>query len=192
MNIYPVKQSQVVELPRFFSESLCADYVKQAKEAGFAQQEFYGGETRARATFDSTQMAQDLLQRLPDLPSLDEFYGPLLRPDPDVNALSEFKASGLNERFRFYEYSEGARFSLHHDISYEAVHARSFLTLLIYLNEGMVGGETTFEDELTITPQLGTCILFPHELMHQGLPVTSGTKVVLRSDVMFTHPSLEV
>ncbi len=187
MNIHTVETSNVVELPRYFSAALCAEYLQHAVHAGFMTQVFHGGETRARATFDSEHLASKLWQLLPQLPDLKKFYGPTLRPEPDVGTLAAFKPVGLDARLRFYEYSEGARFSRHHDISYEAPHERSFLTLLVYLNEGMVGGETTFDDELSISPQQGTCVIFPHELMHQGLPVTQGSKIVLRSDVMFSN-----
>lgn len=44
------------------------------------------------------QLAEDLWPRLPRLPGSYELYGPLLRPDSDVNALAEFTALDLNGR----------------------------------------------------------------------------------------------
>ncbi|MEC9441834.1 MAG: 2OG-Fe(II) oxygenase [Myxococcota bacterium] len=182
-----VHQSTVLELPSFFSKDFCASFLQRAAAAGFGEQVFYGDETRERAVLDSAEFAQEIWEQLPALPDLATLYGAELRPDPDVEELASFRAVGLNARLRFYRYFEGARFSRHHDITYEAEH-RSFLTLLVYLNEGMTGGETCFDDALSITPRTGSCVLFPHELMHQGNPVTEGTKVVLRTDVMYAFP----
>lgn len=184
---HKVHQSTVLELPSYFSSDFCASFLQRAKVAGFGEQVFYGDETRERAVLDSADFAREIWEFLPTLPNLATFYGPTLRPDPDIDDLEAFTPVELNARLRFYRYFEGARFSRHHDITYEAEH-RSFLTLLIYLNEGMVGGETCFDDELSITPRTGTCVLFPHELMHQGNPVIQGTKVVLRTDVMYAFP----
>ena len=56
-------------------------------------------------------------------------------------------------------------------------------SVIIYLNEGFAGGGTAF-DEVAVSPQTGAAIVFAHELMHEGLPVSQGIKRVLRTDVM--------
>jgi hypothetical protein len=61
---------------------------------------------------------------------------------------------------------------------------RSFLTVILYLNEGYAGGETRFGD-LAVRPRAGMALLFPHELRHEGAEVTAGVKCVLRTDVMY-------
>lgn len=92
---------------------------------------------------------------------------------------------GLNERFRFYRYTPGQRFSWHFDGSFVRTNGEeSQLTFMIYLNEGYEGGETRFE-VLTVAGKLGMALLFEHEFMHEGAEVTRGVKYVLRSDVMY-------
>jgi prolyl 4-hydroxylase len=61
------------------------------------------------------------------------------------------------------------------------------MTLLLYVNDGFEGGQTTFDD-LVVTPERGMALVFRHDLFHAGEPVRGGTKYVLRSDVMFGPP----
>jgi len=58
--------------------------------------------------------------------------------------------------------------------------------VLFYLNEGFSGGETRLIDyEVTIAPRRGSVLLFEHAMLHEGCPVTAGTKYVLRSDAKY-------
>jgi hypothetical protein len=96
-------------------------------------------------------------------------------------------AVGLNERFRFYKYKPGHRFRAHHDGPYiRTPDEYSKFTYMIYLNEGMGGGDTRFLDaDVSLTPKTGTLLIFRHNLYHEGAEVTAGMKYVLRSDVMY-------
>ncbi|GAB1856236.1 2OG-Fe(II) oxygenase [Flavobacteriaceae bacterium MHTCC 0001] len=99
-----------------------------------------------------------------------------------------YRALGLNELFRIYKYTQGQRFKMHRDGSYERNEKEcSFFSLLIYLNEGYEGGETYFEEGLTIIPKVGDALIFHHPLRHEGKPLISGTKYVLRTDIMYRN-----
>jgi len=92
----------------------------------------------------------------------------------------------LYEPLRIYRYEVGHHFGLHTDQSYTQDHARSLLTLLVYLDDDFDGGETEFPDEhRTITPRTGDALWFQHALLHAGNAVTRGTKHVLRTDVLY-------
>jgi len=94
-------------------------------------------------------------------------------------------AVGLNELFRFYKYQPGQEFKRHRDQSYIRSNGEaSYYTFMIYLNQDYEGGETTFGD-LSIQPKQGTALVFLHNLEHEGTPVKSGIKYVLRTDIMF-------
>jgi hypothetical protein len=57
---------------------------------------------------------------------------------------------------------------------------------MVYLNEGFGGGTTRFHDfDIDVRPRTGHALLFQHRLLHEGCEVASGTKYVLRSDVMY-------
>ena len=100
-------------------------------------------------------------------------------------------ATGLNERFRFYRYDPGQRFAPHFDCRFErSVLERSELTFMVYLNDNFGGGETKFYDadrqlHVTVRPERGMALVFEHAQLHEGAPVVSGRKYVLRTDVMY-------
>jgi len=98
-----------------------------------------------------------------------------------------WRAVGLNERWRFYRYAPGQRFAWHHDGSFwRSGRERSLLSLLFYLNDDFLGGETRFEHQsAVVVPRRGTALLFEHPLLHEGSRVRTGTKYVLRTDVMY-------
>lgn len=139
-----------------------------------------------RVIYDSHELAAQIFARVK--PHLPEW-------------LHNWQLEGLNERFRFYLYEHGQTFKPHYDASYERDEWHSSqLTLLIYLNDGYEGGETIFyrqsgmrkpcvETRLaTITPKQGQILLFEHQQLHEGAPVISGQKYVLRTDVMYRYP----
>ena len=128
--------------------------------------------TNERVMFDDLDLAQGLFHRVaPHLPG--ELAG---RP-----------LHGTNPRFRGYRYKPGQAFKPHYDGSYRKSETmESELTLLLYLNESFAGGETRFLDiETDVHPRTGSVLLFAHRVLHEGAEVTSGTKYVLRSDVMY-------
>lgn len=95
-------------------------------------------------------------------------------------------ACGLFEPLRVYRYEVGHHFGLHSDQSYSRGNAHSLLTLLVYLDEGFEGGQTAFPDEQqSIEPRTGDALWFQHAVLHEGKPVTKGTKHVLRTDVLY-------
>lgn len=65
-------------------------------------------------------------------------------------------------------------------------HEQSLVSFLVYLNDGFEGGETVFPQIVrTIVPRAGMALLFQHRVLHEGAPVRSGVKYVLRSDLMY-------
>lgn len=109
--------------------------------------------------------------------------------------LFEWQICGLNERFRFYLYENGQTFRPHYDGNYEMSDWHSSqLTLLIYLSDDFEGGETIFYNQSrhlkleSIKPKIGQILVFEHRQLHEGAPVLSGKKYVLRTDVMYKHP----
>ena len=101
----------------------------------------------------------------------------------------------LNERFRFYRYSSEQRFNRHIDGSVTKENGlKSYVTLMIYLNDNFEGGETVFRNrgekpgsksEVIIEPKQGMALLFHHPLWHEGKAVTSGIKYAIRSDIFY-------
>ena len=125
-----------------------------------------------RVIFDSEQLAADLFRRIvPSIPP----------------RIANMAPVGANERFRCYRYKPGQQFKPHFDGSFRRnEREESLLTLMVYLNDGFEGGQTAFLDfDVTAIPRAGSVLLFQHRMLHEGCQVISGTKYVLRSDVMF-------
>lgn len=126
-----------------------------------------------RVMLDDPARAAALWDRL--LPSLPPTEGP-----------PRWTPQGLNERLRFYRYTPGQYFRWHRDGAFARTpRERSFWTFMVYLNDDFEGGATEFDDGVAVRPAAGTALVFAHGLLHQGAPVSSGTKYALRSDVMF-------
>lgn len=116
----------------------------------------------------------------------------------DLNLTSEITPCGVNDHIRFLRYVPGEYFKPHTDgnRTQSATEAKpaceSFLTMVLYLNEGFEGGSTRFhamrggEGVLDVAPRVGDLLVFDHQLYHEGAELVSGVKYILRTDVMFT------
>lgn len=111
-----------------------------------------------------------------------------------------WELSRLNERMRFLKYTSGEYFKPHCDGTYETPDGteRSMFTLHLYLNDKdsdlenpLKGGATAFhsgnlEREYLVKPKIGRVLLFQHRnLIHSGDDVLGGTKLTLRTDIMY-------
>jgi prolyl 4-hydroxylase len=183
-----VPEVPVIEIPQVLTPEECAREIERASRQGFVEQTFRGEErpeVRNRATIDDSDTAAWLWTRVSNaLPPLANLYRDGLRPAPDVASLEALVPVGLNQRLRYYKYLPGQRFDRHVDLSHSEGPLRSFLTLIVYLNEGFHGGETDFFGR-SVSPKQGAAIAFPHELGHEGRPVLAGVKHVVRTDVMY-------
>jgi len=106
------------------------------------------------------------------------------------------KHSGVDSQLRFYRYVPGQKFNRHKDGSVTNANGEtSKLSYLIYLNTPD-GGETVFREyktvngerekwTLNVKPVAGNALLFRHHRWHEGTPVNTGEKYVIRTDVFF-------
>ena len=129
-------------------------------------------------------------------------------------------AAGVNARFRFFRYGPETVYRRHVDGSWPDARLtedgeyvtdaskgtlRSKLTLLFYLSEGFLGGETTFYTATPggpgvvsargVAPREGAALCFPHgdaedSPVHEGSAVKVGPtgvhhKYIIRTDVLF-------
>jgi len=115
-----------------------------------------------------------------------------------------WKPTGLNPCFRACKYSPGGFFSAHHDgVFYNGDTHQSIKTFMIYLNDGFEGGPTNFYDESqplckpglpeklvhSLRPEAGSCLVFNHQIVHDGGQLITGNKYILRTEVMYEHVS---
>lgn len=122
------------------------------------------------------------------------------------------RALGINARFRFYRYSEGDYFKPHTDgawpgsrVQQEQLVANAYpdryslMTFLLFLNEDFEGGATRFfldsrsrnsDRVVDIRTPRGGVLCFPHGMhplhcVHSSEPIRSGTKYIIRTDMLF-------
>lgn len=183
--------SQVVTLKDLLTVQGCRRLIDRLESLGF-QEQFSGDKDRVirtRCVLKDRDLVVDLWPKIESaLGELTTFYNESFQPIPLANfPLSSYKAAGLNDLLRCYKYRPGEQFRRHEDFAHEwNDRKRTFFTVLIYLNDNFTGGQTWFEKgDFSITPKTGTATIFPHELIHEGRPVLSGTKYALRSDVIF-------
>ena len=172
---------EIFVIEDFLSATECDELIEKANEIGFEEAKVQVGEGKQsmmknvrnneRILYPDPQLAEDLWQRA----------RPFVVPAMDL-----YTACGLNDMFRFYKYAPGQRFKMHRDGSYVRNDMEcSFYTFLIYLNDDFKGGETEFQDIITINPKKGSLLIFHHPLRHEGKLLLSGFKYALRSDIMY-------
>jgi hypothetical protein len=182
-----------------FSREECAVMVQETESKGYEVSllNIGGGKQlldadRRRSsccTIDNPDQAAEIWDRVKEhVPVIWDHHGAL------------WEVVGLNERLWFLRYSPGDYFAPHPECCYERENGeRSFITLMLYLNEGFDGGDTTFIDidtddtdtAIGITPRTGNVLVFQHDIYHSGAKVTAGVKYAMRTDVMFQRQQQE-
>lgn len=184
----------VFTVDEFLTPDECENYIRLSEDIGYEDAlvtsprgsvHVPGLRNNQRVIFESQDLAEWLWERAADfVPTEYDGRG----------------AVGVNELLRFYRYDPGEQFNWHQDFAYERDNGeRSYLTCLVYLNDGFEGGETSFEDsysddsfdEFSVTPQTGMALFFEHPTHHKGEPVRSGRKYVLRTDVMYASDEFD-
>ena len=143
-----------------------------------------------RLIYEDEKLAQNYWQKLKKICPI--FINEIVREETQKS-----EVVGLNPRFRFYKYESNQRFKKHIDgrveLEKEGQRQESRITFMIYLSDDFEGGQTIFDykneknelETIKIQPKIGTALCFVHEIKHEGKPVPTGTKYVLRSDIMY-------
>ena len=104
---------------------------------------------------------------------------------------ARWRLKSLNERLRFLKYSQPGDFFYPHTDGYfpRTRNERSFMTVLLYLNEGYRGACTTIYDvmgrPLPVAPRTGMALVHDHLVYHEVPVLREGVKHVIRTDVMY-------
>jgi predicted 2-oxoglutarate/Fe(II)-dependent dioxygenase YbiX len=170
---------QIWTIHNFLSPEECAALITSSEQIGFSEAEVSlpGGAQMMKGLRNNFRLLHQ------DVALAEELWGKLRDFCPE--SIEGSQAVGLNEQFRFYKYESAQRFKRHIDGRFRRnEQEESRITFMIYLNNDFEGGETAF-DEVIIRPKTGSALCFIHELKHEGRPVKSGIKYVLRSDVLY-------
>lgn len=174
----------VFTIPGFLLPDECACWIKFAEETGFEETKHpaaagYAHRDNGRLQFTDTFVASLIFERMRK--ALPTCSGKI--------------AVGCSSNIRIYRYFEGQRFGKHIDDSNFEKETGSWseFTLLLYLNEVNLGGETVFYDGskkavLTVSPVAGLALIHGHGercMLHEGRSVKRGVKYLLRTDVLY-------
>jgi len=158
-----------------------------------------------RIIWDDQEIVNRLWDRVKSmLPELQEIVNqPDVSGDGPARRREVWKMTRLNERMRFLKYTAGEYFKPHCDGMYETEDGRerTYYTLHLYLNdaehqpvvdEPLEGGATTFwsmwgeEARVDVQPKIGSVLIFQQRhLLHAGDDLISGTKITLRTELMY-------
>lgn len=175
--------SDVFTIQNLWSSVKCQEFIQQTEKEGFEKAlvntangpiEMEDFRNNDRLFWEDEDLAEEIWKEIEEFVPTD---------------LGEYQAIGLNELFRFYRYDVGQQFDWHYDAPYQRnANEQSFYTFMIYLNDEFEGGATAF-DSFEVAPKTGDGLIFFQELEHAGLPITSGRKYVLRTDIMYSNLS---
>jgi len=217
---------RIHEVRGVLSASECTQLIAEAERRGFQPSPPSGGghgqtpRTGARTSqfyvHDDAELASLLWERVAEFVPGDLRS---IKPVPYMNSVTqgdEFSPVGVNEHMRYYKYDPG-QFILKHDdyrmsrFRYdkdknEYYEQMSFLTLVVYLNEGFQDGNTLFwtkyatvgttghcrfirdveftESDLSIVPETGKASIHDHMVQHEGEAPKKSTKYILRTDIL--------
>jgi len=192
-------------LRNFLSAAECDEIIAQAEGFGL---EDCGYSNKIRVTDRVAAMGEELSVML--FERARPYLTDVLLPDraplpygvPCDYLRGLWRPDGLNPCFRVCRYAPGGFFQPHHDGGFDVSdQMRSIKTFMIYLNDGFEGGPTTFYDETqpryqsavpekaiyALKPERGSCLVFNQRITHDGGKLKSGTKYILRTEVMYRH-----
>jgi prolyl 4-hydroxylase len=204
----PVEVDHITELASGIKLSLSGTGESEPDEIQLNEKETVSNVKKTRTSYNSwvkretSPMIDAIYRRAADLLRIDEAL--LRKRDKGEIPERDDYLGTLAEDLQLVNYKVGQEYTSHHDFGYARIGKRRadaqgarFATLLLYLNEGMIGGETSFPRwvnaetfrELKVTPVVGKAILFYSQLpdgnlddfsQHAALPVIDGEKVRLR------------
>ncbi|MEO9864130.1 MAG: 2OG-Fe(II) oxygenase [Yoonia sp.] len=188
MTIPSVLEHLVFEISEFADTDFCNRVIDRANAIGFEPATI----TSENGTLITPEIRNNDRVIFDDVGFAEKIW---LRVSPHFRKpFKSLVATGINERFRVYRYVAGQFFDWHQDGEFQRPDGSvSKFTMMIYLNDGLDGGGTSFADvfsphvfaDFTINPAMGKALIFHHPLSHRGDRIISGEKYVLRTDVMF-------
>ena len=231
-----LQQGPAFVLHDVLTKEVCEQLIHVTEQLGFGNYHSgknYHGAMQLLVSQDIANAVGQILSHHVSIQDVDAIRTDMDGPDTDEDVRLVY--AGLNRRWRIYRYSPGGEetFSPHIDAGFppsglsedgsellwdasgDEKGIVSRLTVLMYLNDDFVGGETKFYQPLvqmnrdgaatkpeviaSIRPITGSMLVFPqavtevaveyarkHWPVHEGAPVKSGRpKYVIRSDILF-------
>lgn len=180
-------------VPHLLSDAECRALIQLSEAQGYEQALVNVGGGRQVAMTDVRRSSRCIIDSLDAVATLWQRLQRFMPSEIVPGIDKRWRPIGLNERLRFLRYDPGDYFHPHHDGTFIHPHtgARSFQTMMIYLNVPERGGETNFlnprdeGDAVSVHPTTGLALVFDHNLYHEGALLWQGCKYAIRTDVMY-------
>lgn len=170
----PDSKYQVLELKNLLSELECKELIDLAKRSNMVESSVVEGDTLYKMNRDFRKSYQCWMQ-----PSQHPVLEKLSKISVD---LTGYPISN-QEQIQIVKYSKDGKFDSHYDACVQSDHLCKEMnrgagerrtTLIVYLNQDMVGGETEFVNlDKTFLPETGKGILFRSTDDHDNLLLES-------------------
>ena len=174
--------------------------LRESRTGNSDSQDVDQSESRTRTSRNSwierenSPIIDTIYRRAADLARIDEA---LLRERSSQEHPEVDHSETLSETLQLVHYDVSQEYTSHHDFGYshirDNVQGARFATILFYLNDDMIGGQTSFPrwvngetfHELKVEPELGKAILFYDQLpdgnlddfsQHAAKPIVEGEK----------------
>lgn len=168
----------LIVFPQFLSVEECADIIEFSIKLPKTTTR---STCRQRSMFRSSVLADYLFTEIKKL-SREVCIKMLLKPQHQDD---QWTPSYINNNFRFVTSEAGTGIGPHFDATYVVnVDEISIYTAMIYLNDNFTGGLLDFNNTSYI-PQQGDLVILNQRLLHSSPPVKTGTKYILRSEIMY-------
>jgi len=195
-------------LYNFLSQSECQYYMDNGVRLGMEELTYNKSyRNNDRCVVLSEEMSKQLFERIkPYIKPIQVLKNDYKQVGLGMKLEGLWEPVGLNPCWRLCRYAPGGHFGPHHDGPFvKNDNERSLKTLNIYLNGDFEGGTTNFLDErapdhkdelgrftadkefvkIKIKPEAGLALVFNHYMLHEGEPLQSNVKWLMRSDIMF-------
>lgn len=181
-------------IDNFLSKEECDELIRISENIGYTEADIsYADGARmvkdyrnnSRVLYRSEELRKKLEYKiLPHAPKTLTFI-------KEGGILEKKELLSLSGNFRFYRYYPGEEFKRHRDGNNLEEGGVSLVTILIYLNDVELGGETNLCDKfllekpILVKPETGKLLMFEHTVLHSGLILESGVKYILRTDLIY-------
>lgn len=186
-----------LHLPGVFTPTRCAEILAQARERGFepSKVNFYGEQRSMASVRNNSRLEWDNVELARELGAAVQKAAGAQFPV----RFADMDYVGPAEHLRVYRYEPGEYFKPHRDGKFRQDGLITRMTVLAYLND-TAGGQTVLMPEgpgapeafIEIQPRTGDILVFQHEFWHEGRPVTEGEKFVLRTDLFYSVPAVDL
>ena len=173
---------EICSISNIFTEDEINSYIQKIEEFSTNENSFNTRDIYKKIKRKDETHSELVFSRIKNI--LPEFYS-------DRKGI-KWKIYGVSDYIFYSHIKENESIGIHSDTGtvFDRIENRySKFTLLTYLTDDFLGGETIFytdEENIQITPETNKTIFFDIDLFHEGLKVVSGNKLWIKSEIIYT------